>query len=448
MQKFLLNRQLLKYLNWNSLGRDFMFMLIFGLLSFILAKINFNIAGLEYNTTDLREIPLLVSLFHINNPFFVLLISVFQAFERPEGAFFGHAYITHSASLLLLWGLYYWLKRVQIRSLFAGIIWLFYTFIYYLLFLFPISILSRIINGQYLLENAIDIYLEMLKSISFELVTAAIITAVYLVQHRMRVTLLLQEANLERTVKERTEELEIMVKELKNTQKQLIQTEKMATLGTLVAGVAHEINNPLNFIHGGVSYLDSYLNERLPENAAELKPVMDGINTGVKRVHDIVKSLSFYSRSTEIENRTCDIHKIIDDCLLILHSQYSTRIEIKKEFADEPKNVLGNEGKLHQAFLNVIANSVQAISEHGVIGVRTLFDDAWAVITITDSGEGVAKENIGKVFDPFFTTRPPDKGTGLGLSIAYNIIQEHLGGIDFESEKGVGTSVQIRIPIK
>ncbi|HAN78242.1 MAG TPA: hypothetical protein DCQ31_10965 [Bacteroidales bacterium] len=98
--------------------------------------------------------------------------------------------------------------------------------------------------------------------------------------------------------------------------------------------------------------------------------------------------------------------------------------------------------------MNVIANAVQAISENGVIGVRTLFDDAWAIITVTDSGEGVAKENIGKVFDPFFTTKPPDKGTGLGLSIAYNIIQEHLGSIDFESEKGVGTSVQIRIPIK
>ncbi|MDW7694801.1 PAS domain S-box protein [Flammeovirgaceae bacterium SG7u.111] len=281
--------------------------------------------------------------------------------------------------------------------------------------------------------------------------------------------------NLELLVKERTEELETMNEEvnatneelyikndliheqnaelktafdeLKKTQAQLLQVEKMASLGILTAGVAHEINNPLNYIHGGYLGLKKYFEEQGHENK-NIPILLNSIRTGVERASDIVKGLSQFSRSNEAFNENCDIHSIINNCLIMLQNRLKNSIVVTKEFAGEDLIVKGNVGKLHQVFINLLTNSSQAIELGGEIKIWTKVIENMAVIEIADTGKGIRDDNLSKITDPFFTTKAPGKGTGLGLSISYSIVQEHHGQIEFESEFGVGTKVKLSFPLK
>jgi PAS domain S-box-containing protein len=243
------------------------------------------------------------------------------------------------------------------------------------------------------------------------------------------------------------EELISILKTLQATQQQLIQSEKMASLGILTAGVAHEINNPLNFISGGIQGLETYFKENLNEHAENVSPLIDAVNVGVKRVTDIVRSLNHYSRRDDLPLNNCNINSIIDNCLVMLHNQFKDRIEVKKTYTDIPCTISCREGKLHQALINIIANAGQSITNTGIITINTSIDDKYVVISVRDTGSGISEENLGKIFDPFFTTKDPGKGTGLGLSITYNIIKEHQGFIEIESEPGQGTNTIVRLPI-
>jgi signal transduction histidine kinase len=221
----------------------------------------------------------------------------------------------------------------------------------------------------------------------------------------------------------------------------------MASLGILSAGIAHEINNPLNFIHGGIVGLECYLTENSKEHIENIQPLINAIHTGVKRASDIVTSLSHYSRKDDTIFSNCKIHAVIDHCLIMLQNQIKNKIQIERHYAPNDLIVYGNEGKLHQAFLNIIINAEQAIEDKGKIEITTEILKNKNIIKIIDSGSGISKENITKIFDPFFTTKPPGKGNGLGLAITFNIIQEHKGTIVYESEKGKGTKVTIELPI-
>jgi PAS domain S-box-containing protein len=274
--------------------------------------------------------------------------------------------------------------------------------------------------------------------------------------------------NLELLVKERTEELAAANEELTSTneellsqreelqttlnrlndaQKQLIHSEKMASLGLLSAGIAHEINNPLNFIHGGILGIEDYIKDNLEEHFDRIYPLINAIHVGVKRSSEIVSSLNHYSRQDDLPQVDCDLHAIIDNCLVMLQNQLKNKVEVKKQYSEKHCHVIGNEGKLHQAILNILANSAQSISDKGTVEILTKVNRDSVHLEIKDSGCGIHQNNLQKIFDPFFTTKPPGKGTGLGLSITYNIIQEHHGSIDYESQPGKGTKVIVKLPL-
>lgn len=274
--------------------------------------------------------------------------------------------------------------------------------------------------------------------------------------------------NLEQLVQERTEELsaaneelssineelynqrtelEEALKSLQQAQRELIQSEKMASLGVLVAGVAHEINNPLNFIYAGITGIDSYIKENMTERSTDVEHLVQGVFEGVKRAAAIVSSLSRYSRNDDTKSSDCDIHLVIDNCLVMLQNQMKNRIEVVKNYTNQPYGFKCVESKMHQAILNVLANAAQAIEGTGVVAITTSIKVDKLCVEITDTGCGISSDNSLKILDPFFTTKEPGKGTGLGLYITYNIIQEHSGTIVFDSEVGKGTKVTINFPI-
>jgi PAS domain S-box-containing protein len=234
-------------------------------------------------------------------------------------------------------------------------------------------------------------------------------------------------------------------KELKTIQDRLIQTEKMASLGILAAGIGHEINNPLNFIKGGIIGLEKQLIKSNNGNNEDSKHLLTIIDEGVERASRIVKSLGHFSRQgTEMDTK-CDVNSIIENCLVILENKL-VKIELIKKYSDRPVYVLGNEGRLHQAFMNILTNAQQAVQDVGTITIETKAVINTVEIRFTDTGLGIPEENLKLIHDPFFTTKSPSEGTGLGLSITHSIVQEHNGSLEVISSLGKGSSFIMRLP--
>ena len=230
--------------------------------------------------------------------------------------------------------------------------------------------------------------------------------------------------------------------QLRDTTQKLIYSEKMASLGMLSAGVAHEINNPLNFIRGGIEILERDLKN--PEEEGEnMEASFDVIKEGLSRASVIVNSLGHFSRQTDAMNETCDLHAILENTLIMLQHKLKYKGKLIKTYDQLPAIIQGNEGRLHQAFLNFIANAEEAIDEDGVITIDTKVGQDTIEVSIKDTGVGIRKEHLDRISDPFFTTKPVGEGTGLGLAISYRIIEDHQGRIQVQSKHGKGTCFTI-----
>ncbi len=270
-------------------------------------------------------------------------------------------------------------------------------------------------------------------------------------------------AELEQRVHERTAELESTLRRLKETQNQLVLREKMASLGNLVAGVAHEVNTPIGAIHStadvtrrciekikGILKSSQTLQELKSSDQLQksLKILGDNNNvtaTASERIANIVRSLKTFARLDEADYQKTDIHEGLDSTLTLIDYEIKGRTSVIKDYSEIPKiNCYPNQ--LNQVFMNVLMNAVQAIKQEGQITIRTYLKDGNVAVTISDNGCGIPSENMGKIFDPGFTTSGVGVGTGLGLSISHNIIQKHNGEIKVESEVGEGTSFTILLP--
>lgn len=249
------------------------------------------------------------------------------------------------------------------------------------------------------------------------------------------------------TLLQKQNQLEDTLRELQTTQRELVQADKMASIGLLTAGVAHEINNPLNFIQAGIYSLRNLLTYKDEEQKNLVEKVIGHMQMGVERVSGIVTSLNHFSRKNEAKKETCNICAIIDNCLLILKHETKGKCKVSLEFQKEPLLLVGNEGGLHQVFLNLLSNAIQAIQDNGSILIRCWMDTQMNnQILIEDDGVGIPEENMKQIFDPFFTTKEPGKGTGLGLSIVYQIITDHGGSIRFSQVPTGGTRVNLSFP--
>lgn len=241
-------------------------------------------------------------------------------------------------------------------------------------------------------------------------------------------------------------ELHDVIQNLKETQMQLLQADKMASLGILTAGVAHEINNPLNYISGGFIGVKKYFDGDKAIQKEHIPVLLESIQQGVERATDIVKGLSQFSRDNKDFEEECDIHSILDNCLVMLHNRFKHKVKVSKNYCEQTPKVRGNVGKIHQVMVNVLSNAESAIKESGEVMITTSIEDENVVVEIEDNGCGISKANLKHVTDPFFTTKLPGEGTGLGLSITHSIIADHKGTINFKSKINEWTKVVIALP--
>lgn len=312
--------------------------------------------------------------------------------------------------------------------------------------------------------------LELVKSVAGQVAVA--------IEHA---SLLEQLSRRNRDLIQKNVHLDAKHSELRAVQSQLIHQEKMASLGRLVAGIAHELNNPINFVHGNLPYLKEYFQDlkkliatfdALPDEhkqlvdkekaklkydfvVTDLDNILADLDEGADRIRHIIKNLKSFSRLDEAELKEASIQEGLESTLKILSQYYGKdKVQAVTEFAQIP-TVLCYPGQLNQVWMNLLTNAAQATDgmnsgagqENPVVNIRCELEGNNVLVSITDHGSGIKPEVQSKIFDPFFTTKPVGQGTGLGLSICHSIIERHGGQIWFETEQGKGTTFRVKIPV-
>ena len=274
------------------------------------------------------------------------------------------------------------------------------------------------------------------------------------------------------------EEQQSLIRKLQEAHDQLLQSEKMASIGQLAAGIAHEINNPVGFVSSNMGALQDYIQTlldlidryddvvaqvpngqgvlhdlaRMKQDAdieflkSDIVALMAESKDGLKRVKDIVQALKDFSHVGESDWLEADLHHGLDSTLNIANNEIKYKARVVKEYGDLPK-VTCLASQLNQVFMNLLVNAAHAIAGEGIITIGTGASDGWVWVSIRDNGSGISPENMNRIFEPFFTTKPIGSGTGLGLSLSYSIVNKHGGRIDVESEPGKGTCFTVHLPV-
>ena len=297
--------------------------------------------------------------------------------------------------------------------------------------------------------------------------------------------------DLEERVKNRTDELRVArdaseeaLKKLQQAQAQLVQNDKMASVGQLSAGIAHEINNPTGFVLSNLKTLEEYINDIrcliteydtllqrcvgisdedvscIVKNIEKFKEKIDVVfllhdiaqifketQDGMRRISKIVRDMKEFSHAGSDKPEYTDVNKGLESTLNIVWNEIKYKSEVKTLYGDIPQ-VLCYPQQLNQVFMNILVNAAHAIEGRGVITLRTFSENGNVVIEISDTGKGISPEHLSRIFEPFFTTKPVGMGTGLGLSVAYAIIKKHNGEITVDSKVGAGTRFQVCIPVE
>ncbi|MCZ6632267.1 MAG: response regulator [bacterium] len=278
---------------------------------------------------------------------------------------------------------------------------------------------------------------------------------------RLKVALRIGE--LQKALARERDELQQALSNLQATQAQLLHSEKMAALGKLVAGIAHELNNPIGFIYANMDHFSRYVGElqavcehasvgpeqkgRAERAFQTLNRLIESCTNGAQRIKQIVLGLRTFSRLDEAEVKAVDVHEGIESTITLLAHQMKDRITLHKTYGDLPL-VECYAGQLNQVLMNLLTNAIDAIEGQGDVYITTQIDGETVQIAIRDTGIGISEENLQKIFDPFFTTKDVGKGTGLGLSISYGIVQKHGGEIRVESAQGEGTTFTVVLPLR
>ena len=288
-----------------------------------------------------------------------------------------------------------------------------------------------------------------------------------------------ENEKINRALQQEKEEQRTLIKKLEAAHNQLLQSEKLASIGQLAAGVAHEINNPIGFVNSNLGSLKTYVNELLqvldtyescqhllaadPALQQKIKDICTQVDLdflredvvklitesidGAARVRRIVQDLRDFSRIDSVELQWADLHAGLESTLNVVSNEIKYKADVVREFGTLPL-VECMPSQLNQVFLNLLVNAAQSIAEHGTITLRSgcVEDSVW--ISVSDTGQGIPPELIKKIFDPFFTTKPIGKGTGLGLSVSYGIVDKHGGHIDVCSQPGQGTTFTVNLPVR
>lgn len=285
--------------------------------------------------------------------------------------------------------------------------------------------------------------------------------------------------NMEEALKSTDEAQKELIARLQQAQAQLLQSEKMASIGQLAAGVAHEINNPVGFVNSNMHSLRKYVDTLLAvidemdralataplaeqtraridgvKEQADLAFVKDDIQEllgesmdGLKRVKDIVQSLKEFSHVGESEWQMADLHEGLNSTLNIANNEIKYKATLVKNYGTLPQ-IKCIPSQLNQVFMNLVINAAHAMVKPGTITIATgTEDEGWVWVTVSDTGTGIAPEHLTRIFEPFFTTKPVGQGTGLGLSLSYSIVKRHGGTITVASEQGKGTTFTVRVPV-
>jgi signal transduction histidine kinase len=259
-------------------------------------------------------------------------------------------------------------------------------------------------------------------------------------------------AQLNETLEARVED---RTQELRFAQQQLMQAEKMKSLGQLVAGVAHELNNPIGFVHANIQLIDEYVQKitgpnATPEEMARAREALTKLiarsKEGTERVKQIVQDLRSFSRMDQAELQEVDLHEELDRTIGLMEPHCKDCITVEREYGELPR-VRCFSGQLNQVFLNLLMNACDAIEAKGTIRIRTSPTDGGVRLEFSDDGSGIPPDTLTRIFDPFFTTKPVGKGTGLGLSISHGIVERHGGTLSVVSEPGHGTIFTLDLPL-